>query len=1701
MRSLKSLALIGCFGLALLVGSTSRATCQSFTWTSFQTSNWNSAANWTPGIPTSGATTDLFFNGILDTAYTSNNDLGVPFVLRSMTFNNQTGGVLTINNSAPNFLQFAGGAGSGIAMNGPGSVTIQSTTVDLAGAISVTGNASSGILTISSQITGAGGSILVNRPSTNFLGVTALTSATNNTFGGGVTIQNGILSISAGGNVGTGTVTFTSTGFGLAATGELRASAVATLNNPVTITGGSTLTQNAGSQIVFGQAVSGLGGLSSGTYLSAGTVAVEGASGYGGRSEFTRSVLTLRGTTGALTGTTQLDFFRNSSLVLDSNAAVTGTGNVSGNEATQNRIRDDAVVSFHRTNFTMTANTAASTSEVFGTLNGDGWNIMNMTPQAATGASIIFNNLNRVSRGTFEWEALNFGVASPGTANSTNVQIGLINGNIPAAFLVGGGGAAGTTNISIVPFMTSATAAATTGSTLVTYGPNGLRQLNTTTEFATSNQIIPYGPGATDNVRLQGPQVLASQPVTANSMTFAVTANDGVYGFGGLTGQLNVTSGVIHNTVSTSYLGTANVSFGGAEAIITGNGQMIATAALINNSGLTYSGGFRFSLMSPNNVIGGPITLNFGTIQINSQVQLGGATSLNFNGGFLQVCNLATGSADTISTPINIGAAGGIITAIPVGGNATGTSQIVNLTGTLTGTGPIMFNSSGLTTAASGGTVILAGNAAGFSGQVHVASGVLRFDSDARLGTGSVIVLGGTAGQPATLYATASTSTNKNIYLNNLGFINTDAGTTYTVNGFITGTVAATSELRKIGAGELVLTREATYSGATVVGNTGTTFLNVGGTLRLRDQGAIVNTSSFTVNAGSTLVADNTGANNLNNRLNNVTTNMAGGTLSLLGSTSAASQEIVGPMSLAANTGSVVEVVPGAGQTAALFFSGPTTGGFVRAAGSTVTFRSANMGGVAAGSGQINFIHNTVVPTGPTLTNGILANSFGEDTGAGAIGLVTVDTIAAGGGLPQYYRTRLLTAGEYTLNAFPNAGVVTTNHRQTAAAAPTGSPTVNSLFLDTGGSLAITAGNTVTLTSGTLMMAGGTSTTGGSLSTPAATDLSVYVGAGGVASLGSNINLATAARTFAKTGPGALDLTAAITGPVAPGTFAIQRGSMRLNGGSIPIASIVNVDAGATFDINGTGGVVEIAAINGLGSVQLGSTAGTVLRVSGTGTSVFGGTIAGTGAVEKSGTGILEFAHTANYTGPITLTAGTVRWGDLNGNTPLMASVTGGTITAADGTTITEVNVMDFARPIDINVGAAVATVTLNNGGGFGSTSRISGPINVAANKTLAIGASTSGFFRFSSPISGAGNVNYNSVVGAIIDGNSSYTGTTTIASGTLIGIGNDNAFGNGGTITNTVVTNFYAEGGNRTIANPINLNADVTFGTAASTYQGFDLNFSGNATTTAAATRTITTVASGRMTLTNLAGVGANLVKAGGGTLALAGANISYSGTTAVNAGTLLVNGTMTAGGGAVTVALGAALGGSGTINRSVTVNALGAINPGTSPGNLTIGGDLTFSANSIYFWELGSNTITGPGSNWDRISMTAGNLTVTAGSVLIPAFIGSATLPNLSDAFWAGTRRWDNIIDLTGSATNLSGAVAFTIDNSVWLSQGSFSTIQAVSGSGIALLWTPSVIPEPATMALLFGSLGAAGGSWYWRRQKQKLARRSDPEYLQKV
>jgi hypothetical protein len=151
-----------------------------------------------------------------------------------------------------------------------------------------------------------------------------------------------------------------------------------------------------------------------------------------------------------------------------------------------------------------------------------------------------------------------------------------------------------------------------------------------------------------------------------------------------------------------------------------------------------------------------------------------------------------------------------------------------------------------------------------------------------------------------------------------------------------------------------------------------------------------------------------------------------------------------------------------------------------------------------------------------------------------------------------------------------------------------------------------------------------------------------------------------------------------------------------------------------------------------------------------------------------------------------------------------------------------------------------------------------------------------------------------------------------------------------------------------------------------------------------------------------------------------------------------------------------------SGTNMLTMTVSGTGTLAPGGSVGTLTFGGDtnsLAFTGGT-YEWELGALSTANPGVDFDQIVMTSGNLNITGGA-LKPVFIGAATAPDLSEAFWQSARSWV-VVDNTGSGT-ASGTLA--VDNSAWASHGSFSTL--VNDNDLLLNWTP--IPEPASLGLL--------------------------------
>lgn len=171
------------------------------------------------------------------------------------------------------------------------------------------------------------------------------------------------------------------------------------------------------------------------------------------------------------------------------------------------------------------------------------------------------------------------------------------------------------------------------------------------------------------------------------------------------------------------------------------------------------------------------------------------------------------------------------------------------------------------------------------------------------------------------------------------------------------------------------------------------------------------------------------------------------------------------------------------------------------------------------------------------------------------------------------------------------------------------------------------------------------------------------------------------------------------------------------------------------------------------------------------------------------------------------------------------------------------------------------------------------------------------------------------------------------------------------------------------------------------------------NSPTQIAATATVN-VTGGTLSGTGAINNAGTLTKANTGTSTFSG-GFTNSGTVNVNAGTLDLAGGYTDAGGALVMAGGditapvagltlntGTLGGTGMVTGNVIHN--GTLNVGSSPGTLTIAGDLTLGAGSTLNIELGGTT---QGVNYDLLQVTGtANLNGTMNVSLFGGFTGTA-------------------------------------------------------------------------------------------------------------
>jgi autotransporter-associated beta strand protein len=396
------------------------------------------------------------------------------------------------------------------------------------------------------------------------------------------------------------------------------------------------------------------------------------------------------------------------------------------------------------------------------------------------------SGINRISRATMFFRG-----ADLGTGGSRI----LLSGGLNAP--VGGGGAAGSPTIGILPFASGSNSPSAGPTDFVTYEANGVRVLSSG-EYANG---ISSGSASLVNVAVNNTQNVNAN-TTVNSIKLAGPAAAIAITPGAV---LTVNSGAVLSVAGgpTSIAGGA-VEFGGAEGIITtATGSDLTISSEIRGSkGVTKSGGGSLTL-GVDNKFTGPLTVDGGSVVFSTDSQLGPeASGVILNGGFLAP------SMTTVMSPNRKITLTSLYTGIDVPSGRT-----LGVGGTIDGAGALTKN---------GGGTLRLGNGNSYSGGTIINGGVISADSQGALGAAAPITLNGGILQ-FTQSDTLNTLSSINLTGNN-GTIDVAAGKTLTVPVYVYGQ----GSLIKTGMGTLVLAGIGSAPGGVRSNYIGTTLINEG---------------------------------------------------------------------------------------------------------------------------------------------------------------------------------------------------------------------------------------------------------------------------------------------------------------------------------------------------------------------------------------------------------------------------------------------------------------------------------------------------------------------------------------------------------------------------------------------------------------------------------------------------------------------------------------------------------------------------------------------------------------------------------------------------------------------------------------------------------------------------------------------------------
>ncbi len=503
---------------------------------------------------------------------------------------------------------------------------------------------------------------------------------------------------------------------------------------------------------------------------------------------------------------------------------------------------------------------------------------------------------------------------------------------------------------------------------------------------------------------------------------------------------------------------------------------------------------------------------------------------------------------------------------------------------------------------------------------------------------------------------------------------------------------------------------------------------------------------------------------------------------------------------------------------------------------------------------------------------------------------------------------------------------------------------------------------------------------------------------------------------------------------------------------------------------SGTLGLAEAGAATFSGAIAVNGAA--TLTAAASGTATFSGVLSGAGSVTKTGEGLVVLSNANTYSGGTTVSAGTLRIGDIASLGSGNVAVSGGVL---DLNNLAPTNVIVLSGGSLANSSAWAAAGTIQLSGTVDSTviNGLEGvtEVKVAAGATVNLAGVTKDIVFEGGSLNGLGSYNGKIKVKGNLDvSGGTHAGELEVASGGTLDFGNA-ASSRAVKFTGGAITGANFTGNVEVVGSGIALTSSIGAGKVRLT--------AGNSASIQAGFNRAITFEGGELTgLDNYSGA---LTVDGSSTLDLDGAS-----NTAVNSGA------------SITVASGSTLKGSGTVG-SIVQSAGSILAPGNSPGLVTTGtADLAGGADMQVEFFAATGT---RGTAYDAVTVT-GELDLSAltnVSRYTLNLISLSALPSTQGPLAGFDGSTAYIYELFTYATltlpaSYTGSISdlFTIDTSAFEDAngnavtGSFTVFNNTSTNTLELQYAP--IPEPSTYGLMLGGLALAGAAIRRRRKNSK-------------